>query len=289
MIDQANFAATLYRSTKSLYFDGLSDYMFIWYALFDTFPITRNDAVTINVWVKSEKASGATEQVIMSRWKPGGALWVNEGGWRIYIRDLQVGAGNPLVSRALSFFLCTNMITGIWIYSQSPFPTNTWTMVTLTFSGSQKASGLKMYWDGVQQSTYTALDTWGSDIVNSNAYSHLMWGTQYTAYPNLIYQWPPIPTYWFEGVMDETTLWQHEFTAAEVARLFRSGNPQSSLNVGLPSGKNVDTHFRMGELSDGTPYGGLKVSHGRYPVAGTYRDALWNNVGAARVIEDVAS
>ena len=283
--------ASKYRSAKSLEFNGTTDWMAVLIGLgADSFVIHRSDAVTVSTWVKSTKDDCSEQQTIMTRWFPHQSLQINEGGWRIYSFDM-AGGGNPLVTRSMVFHVCTHFLEGLWIYSQASFPLNTWVHVTLTYDGSGTVAGLKMYWDGVLQSTYTIYNTWTTEAINSNAYSHLLWGCQYTAWHPLGAQpdWPPVLHYWFEGLMDETSVRRYELDATEVLELYHQGRPQNPMHVGQPAGKSCQTHWRMGEKKDGAQILDNGVCYGRYPITGSplgYRNALWNNFATNRVSED---
>jgi hypothetical protein len=297
---RAALSNSIYASHRSLTFDGISD----WMANFNifgvsTFPIRRFNSVTVNMWVKSTKNDASTEQVIISRWFPFNNIAINEGGWRWYLWNA-VGGGNPLVNRALVFQVNTWLLEGLWIYSQASFPLDTWVNVTMTYDGSAQVAtgpgtpGLKMYWDGVWQPIYVIWSTWTTNALNSNAYSHLLWGTQYTAFPGGVGPiWPPVLTYSFEALMDESSFWRHTLTPTEVLHLSNAGYPADPLHVGLPS-KKVDRYFRMGEWTDTTPWVlGHSISWDRMPISppATLSNGFWNNDGvlpSLRVSEDVA-
>lgn len=286
----ASLQASLYRSQKSLSFNGISEWMAVLLTLGgDTFIIRRFDISSVNIWVKTAAATAPVEQIIVGRWFPFPSLPIDEGGWRMYIWDVPAA---PNVSRAMVFHLSTDLFRGVWIYSQVSFPLDTWVMVTLTWDGfiAGSVAGLKMYWDGQQVATHTILDNWTTSAINSNAFSSLIWGSHFSSWwpGGAMPDDPPELGGFFEGLMDEHTFWRHELTAAEVAGLYRAGHPQSPMNVGIPGGHPVDTHFRMGEPSDGLAFFAFgRFCFPRYPVAGTNRVAIWNTL-VPRVTEDVA-
>jgi hypothetical protein len=292
-------ANSIYASHKSMTFDGIQE----WMANFNifgisTFPIRRFNPVSVSIWLKNTKflAPDNAHQTIVGRWFPtvGGGLAANEGGWRWMINDIATGVG----TRPLHFHLCTNFVNGIWVYSTVDFPFNVWTHVTMTYDGSGNANGLKMYWDGQQVPVVILFNNWFSSALNSNAYSHLLWGTQYTAWPTGFggpSVWPPVLTWFYEGLMDESAFWRFELNATEVEHLYQGGYPADPLHVGLPNGKTVDRYFRMGEHTDGTPWvlPGSSISWDRMPISppATLSNGFWNNDGATpplRVSEDVA-
>jgi hypothetical protein len=290
--DLTKFIPPKYQSTHSMTFDGIQEWM-VNYNIFgaDTFKIGQLQKRSVSIWVKSTKASGVNEQVIINRWFPFQSLpAINSGGWKWFIWDNPGTGGAPPVARALNFRTCTYLLNGLWIYSANPFPLNVWVHVVMTYNGSGNASGLKMYWDGVPQATHITFDNWFSTAINSNAYSHLLWGTQYNSIPG----WPPVLDYFFEGSMDESCFWRHELTFQEVMGIFNSGRPINPMHVGLPS-KPCDRYFRMGEVTDGTPwvFPGSKIAWGRWPVGapGSGQNGFWNNdftVPPSRVVQDVA-
>ncbi len=277
------FPATLYRTTKGLTFDGLTDWMAVFNAFAtDTFIIRNNTPSSVSLWVKSTKFDASTAQVLIARWFPHPSLAINEGGWRIYLWDVGVA-----FQRRLVFQVCTHFLQGLWLHSNVDFPLNTWTHVAMTYDGSGNIAGLKMYWDGVLQATTTIWGTWTTSAINSSAYTHLLWGCHYTAWPvgGVVPTWPPLLAFWFEGPMDETALWRHELTAREVGLVYDCGYRISPKHIGLPT-KPIDAHWRMGEVSDGPFVLNLGVSYDRYPVGKPQRNAFWNNFAAARVVED---
>ncbi len=290
----ASLPFSKYRTKYSLTFDGISDWM-VNYNLFgvSTFPIRKFNKVTVSMWVKSEKDDASSEQTIINRWFPFDGLIIDEGGWRWYLWDAS-GGGNPLVSRAMVFQVSTHALQGLWVYSTASFPLDTWVHVTMTYDGSGTIAGFKMYWDGVLQTTYTIWGTWTTNALNSNAYSHLLWGVRYTAFPGGIGPvWPPVLDYWFEGKMDESCFWRYELNAQEVLGLYNGGFPINPMHVGLKNGKTVDRYFRMGEPSDGTPWvPPHSISWCRFPVGGTQSNGFWNNDGATpplRVSTDIVT
>jgi hypothetical protein len=292
-------ANTVYASHKSLTFDGIQE----WMANFNlfgisTFPIRRFNPVTVSMWVKSTKALAPNNahQTIVGRWFPtfGGGLAINEGGWRWMINDIATGPG----TRPLHFHLCTHFLNGLWIYSNVDFPLNQWVHVCMTYAGLGVAAGLRMYWDGQPVATSTiGTTTWTTSALNSNAFSSLLWGTQYTVWPTgpAVPVVPPILTWFFEGLMDESAFWRFELNATEVLDLYNGGHPADPLHVGLANGRTVDRYFRMGEHTDGTPFvlPGSSISWDRMPISppATLSNGFWNNDGATpplRVSEDVA-
>jgi hypothetical protein len=291
------YAATLYASHKSMTFDGILEWA-VNFNIFgiSTFPIRRFNPVTVSIWLKNTKAAAPNNahQTIVGRWFPtfGGGLSINEGGWRWMINDIATGPG----TRPLHFHLCTHFLAGIWIYSLADFPLNEWVHVVMTYSGNANASGLKMYWNGQQVPTGIVFNNWFTSALNSNAFSHLLWGTQYTVWPTgpVVPVDPPVLTWFYEGLMDESSFWRYELTPVEVAALYNGGYPVSPLHVGWKNNKPVDRYFRMGEFTDGTPWvlPGSSIGWWRGPISppATLSNMFWNNDGATpplRVSEDV--
>lgn len=295
---QAGFQASLYNSRKSLTFNGTDDLM----AMFsgfgaNTFPIRRSQKTSIGMWIRYQgPADPSVEQhTLITRWFPTPSFAINEGGHRMYIFSGSA-SGNPAVTRALWVHLSTNIFSGVWIYTKASFPLDEWVHVCMTWDGfvSGGVAGLKVYWNGVEQDRWIVINTWASEAINSSAFTHLLWGVQYTHWHPLggLPSADPELVWWFEGLMDETTLWRVELSATEVLRLYNCGKPVSPKNIGLPS-KPIDTHFRMGEFTDGSPFLlGFSICFGRYPVGAPFRNAFWNNdqmTPPVRVSADVSS
>lgn len=260
--------ASLYRSTHSLEYDGISDWS-AQYNLFgiSTFPIRRFNLASVSIWVKATGGPGFPgESVIVTRWFPHPSVAINEGGWRWYLWDVPASTVGAMV-----FQCCTYFLQGVWIHSNASFPLNQWVHVVMTWDGDAStpdAAGLKMYWDGVQQATTTIFSNWTTNAINSSAYSHLMFGTSYTGWPGGVPTWPPVLSWWWEGQLDEVGLWYAELTQDEVTTLYNNGHPESPLHVGLPS-KYCFNYYRMGERTDGTPwvFPNSAIIWGRGPVS----------------------
>lgn len=290
-----NIQTSLYHSIKSMTFDGVVEWMVNFNILgVSTFPIRRFNSVSVSMWVKAEGGPGfPLQQIIVSRWFPFDGLILDEGGWRWYLWDA------PLTVGAMVFQVSTHALEGLWVYSQTAFPLDQWVHVVMTYDGSSTIStsassgGLKMFWDGVWQPLHTIWGTWTTNALNSNAFSHLLWGAQYTAFPGGVGPvWPPVIAHFFEGRLDESCFWRHTLDTNEVLALHNNGHPVNPMHVGLPN-KPADRYFRMGEVADGTPWilPGSSISWCRNPVTGTLSNGFWNNDGATpplRVVLDSA-
>lgn len=283
--------AARYVSHKSIEFDGLIDWVAVPNVFgIDTFIIRRSQASSVSFWVKNTKSSTTGDgQYLLSRWFPtfGGGISINEGGWRIFLRNWT----SPAVTRSLTVNFCTHGLSGFWIYSLSSFPLNSWVHVLISYDGSGGASGCNMYWNGVLQSTHTLFSGWFSEAINSNAYSHLMMGSWYTNWPGGVYTGgAPIITGWMEGMMDEVSLWRYALDATEALQLYNCGYPIHPMHVGRPNGRTCSSHLRMGEYTDNQVLvaGVINLVQARYPVGGVYRPAWINNPVPDRILEDVS-
>lgn len=95
------------------------------------------------------------------------------------------------------------------IATTGTIPTNEWTHITVTYDGSRKASGLKIYLNGQPAETTTLADTLTRNFVSGNDISF----TARSRDPGLR-----------GGMIDEISVYTRTITAAEVASLF-SGKP----------------------------------------------------------------
>ncbi len=283
-----------YQSHKSLTFDGISDIMFCISGFVNTFPIQSTVPATVSLWVKNTGDGDVSveQQTIMSRWFPFQGMAISEGGWRIYLQDTTFAA-TPNTTRAMVVHLSRHFLDGLWVHTAESFPLDEWVHVVMTYDGSRSWTGINVYWNGVAQTILRVFSSWSTASVPSNAYSHLIWGGQYTAWHPLGANpdWPPPIVWHFEGLMDETTLWYHELSATEVLELYHGGRPQNPLQVGRSNSKFTNGYFRMGDPSDGTPWVlGNSICWGRFRADAHFRNGFWNNDGLippARVSTDV--
>ena len=112
---------------------------------------------------------------------------------------------------------------------------SSWVHVAITYSGNELASGLKIYFDNVLQSTSTNSNNLtgslvsGQDIYlafNPNAVSHIDY---------------------YDGWMDEYSVYDIELTSGQITAIYNAGNPNNIL--GLPTSGSVIAWWRMGDGS----------------------------------------
>lgn len=108
----------------------------------------KDQSLTCSAWVKLPANDGAG--AIAARMDNGKAY----RGWDFWSQRRQIGTHivNMWPDNALK------------VVSQTQVPANTWTHVTVTYDGSGKASGVKVYFNGVPQATAVEADKLSSTI-----------------------------------------------------------------------------------------------------------------------------
>ena len=137
----------------------------------------------------------------------------------------------------ISVYLANNPSNRIWVETNSsPLSINTWHFIVLTYDGSGLASGVKVYVDGNIQSLTTNDDNLSSfDFSNSGNFEIGSISNNHTQL--------------FQGLIDETSVWNKELTQSEVTTIYNKGR----INVDYSDMTNYDTncisHWQMGEKS----------------------------------------
>ena len=197
---------------KSISFDGVNE-------LLDGGDIHKydvNDAWSISFWVKPNnvastkllfsKAGGAGVKGYMFRHNTGGALF------------LQMRTST--VTRTHTFN--TTLTGGVWDY------------ITFTYSGGGNMNGVKVYKNGVIDSTLPGSSTLTGTLLLTNPFQM---GSRSGGF-------------FFSGKMDEITVWDKELNQSEVTELYNSGTPNDA--SGHSASANLKSWYRCGD-SDVNP------------------------------------
>ncbi|MDF1658415.1 MAG: DUF1553 domain-containing protein [Verrucomicrobiales bacterium] len=123
-----------------------------------TLPVgnfTRDDTFSISLWIQASEAH--ERAVIFSRSK----AWTDAAsrGYELLIEDGKLSA-------ALIHFYPGNAMR---VRSKDPLPVNEWKHVTMTYDGSSRAEGLKLYLDGEKIETETVRDKLNREITGGGS------------------------------------------------------------------------------------------------------------------------
>ena len=113
------------------------------------------------------------------------------------------------------------------------FAINTWYHVVATYDGTDDKAGLNIYVDADDLTSRTSSGTYNS---MSNTSAPLTLGVQQST------------SQYLNGKLDEVTLWNVELSAAQVSRLYNTGNPIDPRGISLPA-SNLAGYWRMGDDS----------------------------------------
>lgn len=148
-------------------------------------------------------------------------------------------------NQKLQFNIRTNSSNAISIISTNRFLRNRWTHVCITYSGSEAASGLKMYINGLQDTTAATsmLGTYTGAMDSAN--NRFMVSRVDTASASTRYG----------GDMRDLALWYGELSSVEVAELFNEGLPIDVSTVSFYGAKiaaNYPMHTNTNCLNNAT-------------------------------------
>ncbi|MCP3937412.1 MAG: hypothetical protein GY708_18825, partial [Actinomycetia bacterium] len=121
----------------ALKFDGVDDYV----SLGDRYDFDRNEAFSVDAWVRRQQGGGAN-QVVVSRMETNTPEY---SGWMLWFQNDKLG-----------FILRNDDTTDNYIHVQttSTFPAmapQEWMHVAMTYTGNSNATGVELYVDGVNQ------------------------------------------------------------------------------------------------------------------------------------------
>lgn len=214
----------------------------------------RTQAFSATAWIKG----GAQDSAIIGDMVEDDAFQ----GWELHVGTTENGANgnsvtvwlnNDYPSIALQVNASANVLNGQWHH------------IAFTYDGSSTAAGVKIYIDGAQTATSTALDTLGSSIAN-NTLAELNLGTRMNG-----------AAHTFIGNLDEIAIFNHVLTGAEMTSVFQTGiesitfpaiamtNPQIGQSVAALTSADVAFNFPVSGvdasdlLINGVPASSLQV------------------------------
>lgn len=172
-------------------------------------------AFSFSMWVKFRTSAGA---LIFSKLTSGITGW-----------DFRVASGK------FQWYSSPNGATNRiqWITSNT-FSIDTWYHVVVTFSGNQSATGFKIYVNGSSETISVQFNTSAADWTTSQDLNVSGYANGAGAYYN--------------GLLDEMTIWNKELSAAEVTSLYNSGVPGDPSVLAFYS--NNTSYYRFGDLTD---------------------------------------
>jgi hypothetical protein len=191
-------------------FDGTNDYAVIG----DVAPIAfeSDDSFSFSVWVNTRENA---QKVIFS--KQAGTS--NEVGYRFELRNLGLrvhlsdGTGRIEVRSSLSL------------------TADIWTNITFSYNGTSTAAGIRIWFDGVEDTSITlTTDTLTGNILTS---------------ANAQISGRDTATLYYERFLDEVSAWDVALTSDEVTELYSGGKPINLLDHSRAG--NLVGWWRMGD------------------------------------------
>nr|MCU0341937.1 DUF1553 domain-containing protein [Spirosomataceae bacterium] len=123
----------------------------VWLDLNGVGAYRRSEPFSVGIWVQIPKT--LKEGVIIH--KSQAERLYNFRGWHLYLK-------NDRLELNMAHTAPSDAITKI---TQNPVPRDRWLHLTITYDGSSKAQGLRLYMDGAEQSTQTLIDQLNKDIL----------------------------------------------------------------------------------------------------------------------------
>lgn len=210
------FGAVPFNNSKSIVFDGVNDYIAVPHNT--SLNFSRSQPFSFSAWCKS--ITPASTATIASKFTGGfGYEITHDTSGRVEINFQGGSTGNRIRIRKDT----NTLLDGLWH------------QVTITYSGSSAASGMKVYMDGLNGSSTTLNDTL---TIDPTSLANLGIATSSTG---------GVPR--FAGFMDEMAFWNVELTAAAVAELYAAtGNIDLGVNTGnYTQSLSLISWWRMGD------------------------------------------
>ncbi len=199
-------------TNKCVYLDGTSDYA----DFGNNFQYERTQAFSASVWVKP---TGTAAQTYFSN------LDTSSGfrGWEF----ANAASGKP------EFYLVNTWSSNAlyMISTNTEMVADEWQNVIVTYDGSASASGVTMYRNGAVVTMTTTYDTLSATSVSPST-------TRLGSRDN--------DTKELTGSFDQCAIWTKELSAAEVALVYNSGNPDLDLTT-LGSASDLALYTKIGE------------------------------------------
>jgi len=183
------------KRNASLDFDGTDDYVDVG----DVLDFEKDDPISVEAWIKTSYT--ADPQAIVSKTTgSGGANWT---GWQF-----SLGWGN---NGRVALILANNWTdNSISRYSTNIVNDGNWHHVAATYDGSEDATGITLYVDGVVETPVTYTNSLTATTVTS---APLNIGTR-----NLGAIWD------FNGQIDDVQIFNYELTPLQINTLYNEGS-----------------------------------------------------------------
>jgi len=189
------------------------------------FDFDYNSTFSFSAWIKTTDADA--HDAIISK------TGVDDSfrGW-----SFKLTYGKP------TFNLKSGDFSQILVSSATTVNDGDWHHFAATYDGSTDASGTAIYVDGVSMSLTVTYDNLGNDDT-TNTYDVTIAARD----PNSIDGWGKD---WYDGNIDEVSVWDKELTSAEVTEMYNSGAPDSL--TGHSAASDLLAWWRMGDGDNGS-------------------------------------
>ena len=190
-----------------------------------TLDFEWDDPFSLSCWFKAP--SQGSWQGLFGKMDPGNDY---RGYWMVMYQG-RVG-----------LLLCSNWSGGsgnaaLPYTTSSSFDDNTWHHAVCTTSGAGTSAGVTIYIDGVSQSktNYYLSNINGNSMTNTEPF---VLGTGWG-----------LSSYYFDGNIDEVSVWNKELSAGEVGDIYNGGDPNDLLTHSATA--NLKAWWRMGDGDNG--------------------------------------
>ena len=211
-----------FTNTASLELDGISQYGVIARAAAGPISFARNNPRTYNMWVRPGDISANM------------VLFSDKQG-----TSLTTGHGTVIYINSTGQIVChigANGGSGLTTSTIQTVNSGTYYMVTVRYDGSSSNTGLEIFLNGVLQAVSQSGTISSSTSISDNVFIGATGTTSATGD-------------YYDGLIDEMSIFDDDLTLAEVAELYNSGAPgdlaSHSANADLVA------WYRMGDSPDG--------------------------------------
>lgn len=186
------FLLFTYKSALSIYFNGIDQYLDFSDSS-GSFEIERTDQFSFGMWIKPGEVTGV-KRLICNR----SADIAGNKGFDVFLSDDTV-----------NLFIGENS-SGIWVSAGSLLH-NEWQHIIVTYDGTQLASGINIYIDGILQAPTVNSDNISLDIAHTGPW-FIGRNTAGSSY--------------YHGYIDEVSMFMNKsLTQLEVDELYNNGTP----------------------------------------------------------------
>lgn len=199
MLTRPLFAST-FENNFSVQLDGVNEAI----NFGDIANFERNQSFSFSFWIKT---SLSTAMIIMSRLD--GSL--TPLGWQVHMQS----------SGEIGFLIGNTDANRLFVTSTLTVNNNAWHHAVVTYDGSSNASNVKMYIDGVSDTTQIITNALTATILNSHSF----------------YIGRRQDGLYLTGKLDELGLYNDELSSAEAIEIYNSGSPLNT--AALSSAENL--------------------------------------------------